>query len=155
MSDVAISISTGIVASITLILVFYFYDRTKYWYRYKKYEGKYISRLKNPPHTEHYYLELTRDENKFIINGNSLLGDKDPIEGEIEMSPSLKNHGRGFYYHKVAGQKRKFGFYEIQLTSDDILVHQDIKNLKKDEAGKQIEIGEDCSASYVWTKSKL
>ncbi len=142
----------GIVISITIWVVSKIIKFISDWREYDRYAGTYSCFLKNKPLSQHYTINLKRSWNKFTVTGNSHLGNKDPIKGEIEMSTSLKKQGKGYYYHDIEGQKRKFGFYEMQLTPDDILVHQDIKNLKKNDIAEEIEIGEDCSASYVWIK---
>ena len=144
----------GIIISIVIWLTNRFIKFIENCNNYGKYSGNYICYLKNKPTVEHYRLNLKRHSNKFTVSGNSQLQNKDLIKGQIEMSTSLKNYGTGYYYHHVKGEKHRFGFYQIQLIKDNILVHQEIKNLKKDKDGKTVDIGEDCSAAYVWVKQK-
>lgn len=120
------------------------------WKTYRGYSGNYISYLKQNPDRQHFKITLKRHGNKFKVTGHSI-AKNEKIEGEIEMSSSIKNYGTGYYFHIVSDENKpqKFGFYELQLNQKHIFVHQNIKGLINEN-----ELGIDRSAAYVWIKQK-
>jgi hypothetical protein len=97
----------------------------------KRYEGLYLAFNKYDAADSKPFrcFELKQDKNKLrIINGISLLGYED-YKGEINMLDNNLNFGNGYFQHNKAPDKFiGFGFLEVQLTGDEILVHETIYN---------------------------
>lgn len=107
------------------------------------YEGIYLSFDKyDNNQIPKYYFELKRDQNKFFIrNGISITGHED-FDAEIIMHEPGYKRGVGYYQHKKSPDGlTRFGFLDIQLAKDEILVHVTIH---KD--------GKENSDAYRWTK---
>ncbi|WP_460516287.1 hypothetical protein [Cyclobacterium sediminis] len=111
----------------------------------KKYEGLYLAFNKYDTVDSKPFrcFELKQDKNKLrIVNGISLLGYED-YKGEINMLDKNLNFGSGYFQHNKAPDNFiGFGFLEVQLTGDEILVHETIYN----DGGKQN------SDPYRWIK---
>lgn len=99
--------------------------------RLKKYEGFYLAYNKydNDDRNPFRCFDLKLKANRFkIVNGISMLGYED-YKGEINMLDFNLNFGNGYFQHNKAPDNFiGFGFLEIQLTGDEILVHETIYN---------------------------
>lgn len=110
-----------------------------------KYEGIYLSYEKYDQEDQpKYFFELTRDENLFQIkDGVAIIGHED-FDAEITMAEPTFQNGRGYYQHKKSlDGATRFGFLEIQLAKDEILVHVTIH-----------KEGKENSDAYRWVKQE-
>jgi hypothetical protein len=137
-----------IVSSIIGIFIFFIKNwqrKCRFKNQYSKYEGSYLAYQKydTGQNTPFRSFKLQRKGNEFFIeNGKSCLGYPDFI-ARIRMDENSRDHGRGYYYHDVTKDNIvRFGFLEVQLANDLILVHETIYNEK----------GEQNSDAYRWIK---
>lgn len=89
------------------------------------YEGIYLAYEKYDKNEEpKYYFELNRNGSRFIIrNGIAITGHEDYYT-EITMNEPSYKRGQGYYqHHKSLDGATRFGFLEIQLAKNEILVH--------------------------------
>lgn len=97
----------------------------------KKYEGLYLAFNKYEIADSKPFrcFELKQDRNSLkIINEISLHGYED-YKGEINMLENNLNFGNGYFQHNKAPDSFiGFGFLEVQLTGNGILVHETIFN---------------------------
>lgn len=88
--------------------------------------------------------ELKRKNNIFIIKDGITTSGHEDFDAEIIIDENGLRQGYGFYQHQRSPDKViRFGFWEIQLAGNEILVHVTIH---KD--------GEKNSDAYRWVKQK-
>lgn len=106
------------------------YQMIEYYRRYRHYEGYYISRLKSD-NSEHYFIQVKRRKNQFIIKGLSIKKDdhgklekrNEPIFGRIIMGNVLEDAGTGYYQHKPDSDGNiRAGDYKIQLSPPNKMI---------------------------------
>lgn len=142
----------GAILGLALTLLWDYITTTKkncyFSNKLKKYEGLYLAFNKYDTADSKPFrcFELKQDKNKLrIINGISLLGYED-YKGEINMLDNNLNFGNGYFQHNKAPDNFiGFGFLEVQLTGNEILVHETIYN----DGGSQN------SDPYRWIKQDL
>ncbi|MFC5625414.1 hypothetical protein [Algoriphagus winogradskyi] len=98
---------------------------------YSKYSGVYLAYKKYDRENKSAYrcFILKQDKNMLLIeNGISVIGNED-FNGMITMDENNFNHGKGHFQHNPnSNGEIGFGFLEIQLANDVILVHETIYN---------------------------
>lgn len=115
--------------------------------KYSKLSGRYNAYKKYETQNLNPYRSFEIEQSRnilYIKNGKSLKGGTD-YDVIITMDENNPNHGRGHFQHKPdENGKIGFGFLEIQLAEDVILVHETIF----------ISSGSQNSDAFRWLKQR-
>jgi hypothetical protein len=93
---------------------------------YKKYAGIYLAYDKYDKNIIHHMVRIRVEHNTFLLDYGLKNINSKPFSGKILLNDQNPYYGIGYYHHEPSENGAVgFGFYEIQLVDDLILVHME------------------------------